>query len=333
MISTVVIDYPEAQRIASELREKLGVQPVASWPGVGLRPRTVDANTRALPDGRFVVVNGAGHYHHETYAILEALGRRTRCAYLHLDAHPDKDTVFRWRLDCASFVGAIAEIPSVTEAVLLGLHLTPDLEDLPGIVLGNDLRYYRCDYFGKLRQYGARSSTTAEAHFRHHRSDGIAARRNPSVFDAHAGPLPPNKRKYRRALLVRWRDLTAFDPDSIAGDQVYLSVDLDVLRTGIVTDWRRKRPAGADASAAGDDPGKSLPRDDPGKSLPRDNQGDLTLDELLGLIASIGACRQVIGADLCGLTRHFAALDAAQLQASLATCVAVYRALAEVCAT
>lgn len=313
MVSAVVIDYPEARRIAAELQRQLGVQPVASWPGVGLRPRTLDANTRALPDGRFVVVNGSGHYHHETYAILEALGRRTRCAYLHLDAHPDKDTVFRWRLDCASFVGAIAEIPSVAEVVLLGLHLTPDLEDLPGIVLGNDLRYYRCAYFEKLRQYGARPSATAEAHFRHTRGDGIAARRNPSVLDAHAGSLPRNKRKYRRGLLVRWRDLTAFDPQSIASDQVYLSVDLDVLRRGIVTDWRRKRSVDAPPDAE------------------RANQGDLSLAELLDLIAAIGSCRRVIGADLCGLTRTFEALDAAQQQASLTTCVEVYRALAEVC--
>ncbi|MBN2361740.1 MAG: hypothetical protein JXR83_19970 [Deltaproteobacteria bacterium] len=322
MVATVVIDYPEAQRIAVDLHARHGVVPAAVWPGVGLRPRTLDANTRPLPDGPFVVVNGAGHYHHETYAILEALGRRTSFAYLHLDAHPDKDTVFRWRLDCASFVGAIAEIPAVAEAVLLGLHLTPDLEDAPGLVLGNDLRYYRCDYFKKIRQYGARPSTVAEAHFRHTRADGIAARRNPSVASARSARLPQNKRKFRRGLLVRWRDLGAFDPRSIAGDQVYLSVDLDVLRGGVVTDWRRKLPAAAPArSRAGGAAGGRV----------ADNQGDLSLAELLDLIAAIARCRRVIGADLCGLTREFAALDAARQASSLATCAAVYRALVAAC--
>lgn len=331
-----VIDYPEARRVALHLEQVRGVQPLQPWPAFGYRPETMRARTRELPERPFVVLNGSGNYHHETYAIVQSLCRRGDCAYVHIDAHPDKDTFFRWKLDCASFVGGLIEHPRVDEGVLLGINPLPELVDLPGIIFGNELSYYRCSYFERLRCYTARPSDIDEAHLRYTRADGVSARRNASVLKASAAPLRANPKRHKRGLLVRWRDLTAFDPSSIRCDRIYLSVDLDVLRDAVVTDWRRKS---ADAVT----PRRGLSLSDvlgvpiPGREVEAaavvdpvfaDNQGELTLAELLALIARIGAARTVIGADICGLTEHFADLPPQRLSSSLDAIVAVYDAIA-----
>lgn len=306
MVAHFVIDYPEARAVAQHLFDSRGIKIENAWPHFGWHPNTQVAKLRPVPDEPFLVVNGSGNYHHETYAILEGLSLKQHCAYVHIDAHPDKDTYFRWKLDCASFVGAIAEIPEVQETILLGLHVTPDLYDMPGLILGNDINYYRFDYFAKLRQYHARAIELGEAHFRYTRHDGVVARRNASVMSARSLRLPKNAKKKDRGLVVQWRDLSAFEPASIAADQVYISVDLDVLRNDVVTDWRRY----GDQSQG-----------------PTDNQGDLRLEELLQLIARIGANKPVIGADICGLTQDYAQLDPALLQHSMESIGQVYDAL------
>jgi len=305
MATTLLIDYPEARRVAAHLRATRGVEIAGEWSPVGTRPETLRANSRPLPDTPFVVVNGSGNYHHETYAIVESLCRRTRLAYIHIDAHPDKDTFFRWKIDCASFVGAVLEIPQVEEAVLLGLHFPPGTVDLPGAVLGNDVHYYRCDYFAKLRQYLARQQDLRELHFRYSRADAARARRNPSVQSARVERLAAVHRKQTRGLGIRWRSLREFSPASIASERVYLSVDLDVLRRDIATDWLRKRGQGAFV----------------------DNHGVMTLPQLLKMIARISRQHEIVGADLCGLTERFADLERARLDRSLETIAAVYDAL------
>jgi arginase family enzyme len=307
--ATVVIDYPEARRIAAYLARTRGVQAQHTWPAFGRRPETLRACLRPVPDGPFVVVNGSGNFHHETYAIVEGLCRRARLSYVHVDAHPDKDTRFRWKLDCASFVGAILEIPAVDEGVLLGLHTATSQHDLPGLILGSEITYYRCEVFAKLRQYLARPDTVGEIVLRASGAHGAAARRNPSVISARVERLPSNPRRLARGLVVRWRDLTAFDPDSLRGEGVYLSVDLDVLRRGLVTDWRRTG--------------------DRGLAAPADNQGDLSVDELLDLLRAIGRRRRVLGADLCGLTEGVDRLPESAREASLETVAQVYDALVE----
>ena len=309
MVAHFVIDYPEARLIADYLQKTRGVTMDEVWPHFGWHPDTSAANLRPVGDGPFVVVNGSGNYHHETYAIMEGLCRSRSCAYVHIDAHPDKDSYFRWKLDCASFVGGILEIPKVSEGVLLGLHVTPDLEDLPGKVLGNGINYYRFDYFSKLRQYRARPGEQAEVLFRYSRHDGIAARNNPSVASARSERLRKNASKKDRGLVVRWKSLADFDPASIADERVYITVDLDVLRDAVVTDWRRQ----------GLEQGE-----------PNDNHGDLRLDELLALLKSIGRHNKVIGADLCGLTEHYAYLSEERRQESLYSIGQVYDIIVEI---
>lgn len=304
MVAHFLIDYPEARCIADYLHSTRGVEINEVWPHFGWHPNTDVASLRPVPDQPFFVINGSGNYHHETYAIMEGLCRRCSCAYVHIDAHPDKDTSFRWKLDCASFVGGILEIPQVSEGVLLGLHVTPDLYDLPGQILGNDINYYRFDYFKKLRQYYARPVDLAEVHFRYRRHDGILARRNASVRYARSERLRKNPSKKNRGLLVRWRDLSDFDAASIKHQQVYITVDLDVLRDAVVTDWRRQD--GDESESA------------------NDNHGDLSLPELLTVLEHIGAHKQVIGADICGLTEYFAHLPADLLQQNLDNIGQVY---------
>lgn len=309
MVAHFLIDYPEARHIAEYLQRSRGVEMDDIWPHFGWHPNTDVARLRPVPETPFLVVNGSGNYHHESYAIMEGLCLQRSCAYVHIDAHPDKDTYFRWKLDCASFVGGILEIPEVSEGVLLGLHVTPDLEDLPGQILGNAINYYRFDYFKKLRQYYARPSDLAEVHFRYRRHDGIMARKNPSVRYARSERLGKNPSKKNRGLIVRWRDLKAFDPASIADDQVYISVDLDVLRDALVTDWRRACQQSAQIC---------------------DNQGDLSLDELLDLLKSIGQHKRVIGADICGFTQYFAQLPSERLQQNLDNIGQVYDVIHDV---
>jgi arginase family enzyme len=309
MVSTLFVDYPEARRVIEHLGATRGVTPEAAWEPFGTHPETVRANLRPVPDHPFVLVNGSGNYHHETYAVLAGLCRQGPCAYLHIDAHTDKDTVFRWKIDCASFVGAILELPDVTEGVLLGVNVLPKTKERPVVVIGNDVHYYRFDYFTKLRQYYARPMQVQEFHFRYSRADCARARNNPSIERARVTPLPPNhQRKERRGLAVQWRDLAAFDPKSVASEIVYISVDLDVLRRDLVTDWRREGPGGTIT----------------------DNQGVMTLRQLLALIRRVGRARKVVAADLCGLTERFFELEPAQLERSLETVATVYDALVEV---
>lgn len=309
MLSTVVIDYPEALRVAEYLGRTRGTTIDVTWPAAGRRPETLKARLRPVPEGPFVVLNGSGNFHHETYAVVEGLCRRNSVSYVHVDAHPDKDTRFRWKLDCASFVGAILEIPEVHEGVLLGLNTSPEQHDLPGLILGNEITYYRCEVFAKLRQYLARPDDVGEVVLRASRHHGVAARRNASVRSARVQRLPANPRRIDRALVVRWRDLAAFEPDSLRGDAIYLSVDLDVLRRGLVTDWRRTGDGGITA--------------------PSDNQGELEFDELEQLLRRLGRARRVLGADVCGVTEHLAKVPEALQRQSLETVGRVYDLLRE----
>lgn len=325
-VPTFVLDYPEATRAMAYLTERFGVKPAATFPGYGHLPDTAKCDPRPLPAEPFIIVNGSGDYHHETVTFidgfLKARGEEQKFVYIQIDAHPDKDDTFRWKLDCASFVGLVMEHDNIERVYLLGIY--PECLDTNdvGHVLMKKLRYYNCDYFQKLHQYIVQPSPVFERMFDFLPGTVEDAAKNPAVLSHRVVELEhPNKSHLpavlqdgpEPALEVNWKALDEMDWGGIPDLPVYLTIDLDVARDRIVTDWRRDLEEHEPITPWGYG----------------DNQGNMPFDDLLKLVRRLGSHCRIAGADFCGFTRHFEELSEEALESSLSAVGDIYEALVD----
>lgn len=320
-----LIDYPEAETAMRFLSDKHGIQEAGRFKNLGGLPNTSSVKPHQVPSEPFIVMNGSGNFHHESYALYEGFVQAhpdQQFVYIQIDAHPDKDDTYRWKLDCASFVGKVLEHKTVDQLYLLGLYPVCLDTDNDNRIFIKRLNYFRCEYFQKLFQYSVEETDVIETIFSYPPNTLEAAQGNPAVDFAkevtmevpNTSHLPESIRPQgEKALEVKWKTLDDFDPHALPQLPIYLTVDLDVARNGVVTDWRRD-PSDEDVTNWGYG----------------DNQGNMEFDDLLKLIRSIGAARPVWGADFCGITEEFEYMTEEAKDHTLQCIYDVYSALADV---
>ncbi len=327
-VPTFVIEYPEAVASAEFLMSTRGIDIDGTFAPYGRLP-DAKSPARELPAGPFIAINGSGNYHHETTWLYEgflAANPDEQFCFVQIDAHPDKDDTFRWKIDCYNFVGRIMENDRTHRVVLLGMN--PENLDFVerGRVLIENAYYYRCEYFEKLHQWVVPPRRDIVETFwkvMPHTVD--VARGNISVDTVTEVRLaPPGDAKKpevlrdgpRPALEVTWKDVAGFSPTMLPDLDVYLTIDLDVAKDAIVTDWRFK------------------PTDD--DWMPwglGDNQGRMPYDDMLALIRRIGRHRRIRGADFCGMTEGLDQLPDGAYESSLIATLDVYDALCDAIAS
>jgi hypothetical protein len=324
-IPLYVIDYPEAQIALRHLEKVRGARAVEIFESVGHKPNTATIEPRPLPPDPFIVMNGSGNFHHESYALFEGFVSAhpaQQFLYLQIDAHPDKDDTYRWKLDCASFVGKIMEHKAIDQVYLLGLYPVCLDTDNDNRIYIKRVSYFRCDYFKKLSQYIVEPTEVVETMFMYPPEALEDAKNNSSVESVkeveievpNVSHLPDSIRpEAEKALEVKWKTLEAFDPSVLPDLPIYLTIDLDVARDGVVTDWRRE-PNPEDITTWGYG----------------DNQGNMAFKDMIELIRQIGQARAIWGADFCGLTEEFDAMSQEAQDHSLAATEEVYDVLQEV---
>ncbi|MFO0723375.1 MAG: hypothetical protein U1E65_06320 [Myxococcota bacterium] len=309
MSAVYLFEYPEAAAVA----EALKLKPDRRFAPVGAAV-TGPTTPRAIGDSPFVAINGSGNHHHETLGLVAALAAEDPArsfSYLHLDAHPDTGELYRWRYNCASFVGRVLELPQVAEVDLIGINPAVLETEGTGSVYFRNLHYYHCDYFAKLRQWTVEEGPIDETYFGASEDDLRRALKNPAIAKAKMKEVrPPKSETAYPALVVKWRPLSALDPSQLPEAPIYVSVDLDVLKLDLVTDWRKS-------------PRRSAPTP---FGVP-ENQGEMSLPTLLALIAQLGAARPMLGADVCGLTERLGELSPEAQATSIQTTAAVVEAL------
>lgn len=285
------IDYPE---VLAFLEDYPRFAPSGRMVPAGKKPLSARPDDRAFAHGPGLTLNGSGDYHHETAWLFDSFCEQfpdEKFCYIQIDAHPDKDDYYRWKLDCASFVGRVMEHRQAVRVYLLGLY--PECLDTEkyGTIYIPKLNYFHVNYFRVLRQFIARESPITETFFRFAERDLVEAQKSPAIAHAEAiGEVvyPRNEQTFD-AMRVGWKTLADFSAEALPKRRVYLTIDLDVCKDRPVTDWRR--------APDGDDDGTLTP-----------NQGELSWQELVDLVATIGKARPIAGADICGLTHNYAHL-------------------------
>lgn len=323
-----VLDYPEAHVAVDAIQRRVGPLDVTCLPALGERPVSAEMLPHALPSKPFIVVNGSGNYHHETVPLVEGfLAARPgkTFTYVQIDAHPDKDDRFRWKCDCASFVGRLLKHPGLVGLWQLGIY-PPCLEDTtrPGHLFTPRLGYYGENYFRRLHTYVADGDDITELFWQFQPDDLTQAQQNPSVAEVRVTEqVPPPLRKGtpsflrdespRPCLEVRWQRLTMFDPSrALPEHPLYLSIDLDVCQDKPTTDWTLR--------------GHAPPRNSFGVV---DNQGVLSWEQLIALVERLGEARPIAAADFCGLTKRINQLPAAARVRSLDGVCELYEVLSD----
>ena len=138
----------------------------------------------------------------------------------------------------------------------------------------------------------------------------MEAQNNPSVATAaiheRQGATADDRSE---GLVVTWKTLDDFSPTMLKRP-VYLSIDLDVLKSDLVTDWRV-------GVHEGDVMGEGY----------GDNHGRMSLEQLLALIKTIGETASVQAGDICGVTEMLGELSPAAREKTLETVKQVYEAM------
>ena len=118
-----VVDYPEAQETYQFLQDELKLPPAQTLKGIGVRPDAKSVKAHAIDNQPFLFLNGSGKFHHDTAPVVEGFVANRPddiIYYVQIDAHPDKEEIFRWKLDCANFVGRLMQQNSIRRFFLLG---------------------------------------------------------------------------------------------------------------------------------------------------------------------------------------------------------------------
>jgi arginase family enzyme len=320
---TYVIDYPEAHTALAAISDAHDVKAAGVLPALGDRPVSIDGEPPDLPAEPFVVVNGSGNYHHETVPLVQGFLKKRpeqRFAYVQIDAHPDKDDRFRWKCDCASFVGRVMREPQIDSVWLVGINPGCLIdEDRPDRLVTRRVSYYGDRYFTKLREY-VTSNEIVEQFYKFNEVHERTARENPSAASVEVKDDAPPVRNHlldsgepEPCIEVRWKTVDELDMARDLPDlPVYLTIDLDVSREKPVTDWKERD--------------KSLP--DNRWGVP-DNQGVMAWEDVIGLVEQLGESRRVVAADFCGLTKRIDGLRDDARKMSLDAMVEIYAAVTQ----
>lgn len=320
---TYVIDYPEAHAALEVIKAAHGVEAAGVLPSLGDLPVSIDGEPPDLPAEPFVVINGSGNYHHETVPLVQGFLQKRpeqKFAYMQIDAHPDKDDRFRWKCDCASFVGRVMREPQIDTVWLVGINpgcLIDD--DRPDRLVTRRVNYYGDRYFSKLREY-VTDNEIVEQFYKFNDVHLETAKANPSAASVVVKEDTPPVRNHildddtpQPCIEVRWKTVAELEMERDLPDlPVYLTIDLDVSREKPVTDWKERD--------------KSIP--DNRWGVP-DNQGVMAWEDVLGLVEELGRSRQVVAADFCGLTKKLHHLRDDARQMSMDAMVEIYAAVTE----
>jgi len=195
--------------------------------------------------------------------------------------------------ECGTFVRDIGSLDCMKQIVILG----------EGQATSGDMGIYR-EILAKTLMYSSKSGER-EVYYNCTPEDIEMLNNNPSVADVRViGPpvsttLRPKDMEelwyqmmffnpFKPAVYVTRHDVSVFMEQMsgtggsiISTDRVYMSGDLDVLTSGIVTDFTRRED----------------------REL---NQGHLSLDDYLKLVNSVFAHKTVVSGDVCGISEKFA---------------------------
>ncbi|MCK5283876.1 MAG: hypothetical protein KAK00_10845 [Nanoarchaeota archaeon] len=199
---------------------------------------------------RSIVLNGSGKYHHRTFFLVKN-SSSVELSYVQLDAHTDFGTwgVCNDFVNSGGFVENIVDLKKIKKVYLLGLVPTEIIASLGhNEGMGPNKKFILVDnppIFNKKTELYLHDNYVL----------------NPEeLSDIEFKSLIKYQEKYK--------SLMRFSPSLIPTEDVYVSIDLDVIGE-FPTSFRRL--------------------------------GKLSLENVLELISSIGKTKNIVGADICGL--------------------------------
>ncbi len=187
-------------------------------------------------DEPFIIVNSSGFFHNRTFYFLRDLVKNEDVAYIHIDSHPDlhgkKD------INYSNFVGHISNLG--IDSYLLGI--TPDKD-----LLSNS----ECFFDRKIPKNVMPFFSKSFSYYLNVVND----KWYPKLIDKIRKKVPENL-------------VSDFNPENIAQKNVYVSIDLDVLRD-FPSAWS--------------------------------GHGQMNINGLEKILDKIGATKNIVGADICGV--------------------------------
>ena len=290
-------EVAKVERLVSEFFSKRGAIPInLNWPShrssgeehgtYALKIRSPAIRTERT-QAPFIVLNSHGRFHGRTYFSVRQF--KGRLGYVHIDAHADGCTENFKEVDCGNFVNNILRLPNISDVCLIGPTYYP-LRECLGWYDGDG------DNFGSFNF--SPTSILTDERTRFFLGDG--ARTSTVRKDRFDDPEHlEDLKEWIESFNHKYIHLGNFDPSLIKANNVYISVDLDVVK-GFPSGWP--------------------------------NAGILSIKNVLDAIQLIGREKRIIGADICGL-----ALESSQrgkyakedLESGLKTMFEVYSTLRE----
>lgn len=257
-------EFPEAVMVKEFLKNREGVKPE---PVRDMRPWE-----------RFLVINGNGESHHKTLEILEKVKPEV---YLHLDNHPDLGRPSE-KPHAGNFLRFLPDY--LEEAFVVGPSYS--FSDVRGLVrMGGRQERLIWDFFCNMRDNRNlfdrfRILPGQDMLFQFTgfgKGDQDILEANPSTGAVLSGEFETDESTKSRLLepprlLARFRGFRDI-ASMLQGRKVYVSLDLDVLSPaeGITTDF---------------------------------DQGCMRVRDLIWLLRKVAKSNQILGMDMCGLSRH-----------------------------
>jgi len=204
--------------------------------------------SRRLLEGKFIVLNSSGLFHHRSFYFVEPL---EEVCYVQLDSHPDFGKWTR-KLAGDNFVPEVSGLDNVKATYVVGV--TPNEALVPE---GESIKRIR------ERTRGTRLVLSDPLEVLLFAEDGIADETFREVYEKAKGLYP---------YLEYHKKPTEFDVKSLPDLPVYLSIDLDVIKT-FPSIWT--------------------------------GHGRWDTVKVLDTIFEIAEGREIIGADICGLDSNW----------------------------
>lgn len=204
--------------------------------------------SRRLQEDRFIVLNSSGLFHHRSFYFVEPL---EEVCYVQLDSHPDFGKMIG-RLAGDNFVPEVSQLDNVEDTYVVGV--TPNEALVPE---GESLERIR------ERTIGTKLILSDPLEVLLFAEDGTRDETFREVYE-NARVLYPYLNHHNKP--------TKFDVESLPNLPVYLSIDLDVIKT-FPSIW--------------------------------EGHGRWDTVKVLDTIFEIADEREIIGGDICGLDKNF----------------------------
>ena len=248
--------------------------------------RTREELITPLQAQQTIIIGGNGYRHHDAIDLVKAVNMPI--TYVHIDAHSDRLGLPPEQIyDYFNFTFGISALPNVAEIIYLGVDTrqvvtSSALQDLlmHCRVYGNGL----CSSFYKEVFQGHEDLEDValfdrEAAARAFRTIGVMPHLYPELERAIAKNgsvssyrVRPSSLISRACLMLFFKRISEFDPNSIKTEGVYISIDVDVIKPeeGI--------PIGDDFST-----------------------GSLSVEALANLLSSISRHKRIVATDIHGI--------------------------------